>query len=233
MPYRRLPNTDKARIRSLATAVDKMKNSYYYAPVLSPELFNRAEKKLQQFREVVDRYLTAQKRQVSNSKSDIYQTRLKNARMYVSHFLTVFNLCVKRGEMKTSDRLFYSLDENNGELPDLSSDISVIRCCQNAIKGEKLRTMKGGIPIYNPTIAKVNVHFDLFQELYNKQCELRRLTEESLAAVALMRPEIDEVIVEVWNSVENYFKDLEGEKKLKSCRDYGLIYYYRKGEKTD
>jgi hypothetical protein len=99
MPYRRLPNTDKARIRSLATAVDKMKNSYYYAPVLSPELFNRAEKKLQQFREVVDRYLAAQKRQVSNSKSDIYQTRLKNARMYVSHFLTVFNLCVKRGEM--------------------------------------------------------------------------------------------------------------------------------------
>ncbi len=187
MPYRRLPNTDKARIRSLATAVDKMKNSYYYAPVLSPELFNRAEKKLQQFREVVDRYLAAQKRQVSNSKSDIYQTRLKNARMYVSHFLTVFNLCVKRGEMKASDRLFYSLDENNGELPDLSSDIS----------------------------------------------ELRRLTEESLAAVALMRPEIDEVIVEVWNSVENYFKDLEGEKKLKSCRDYGLIYYYRKGEKTD
>jgi hypothetical protein len=135
--------------------------------------------------------------------------------------------------MKASDRLFYSLDENNGELPDLSSDISVIRCCQNAIKGEKLRTMKGGIPIYNPTIAKVNVHFDLFQELYNKQCKLRRLTEESLAAVALMRPEIDEVIVEVWNSVENYFKDLEGEKKLKSCRDYGLIYYYRKGEKTD
>ena len=52
--------------------------------------------------------------------------------------------------------------------------------------------MKGGIPIYNPTIAKVNVHFDLFQELYKKQCELRRLTEESLAAVALMRPEIDE-----------------------------------------
>ena len=45
--------------------------------------------------------------------------------------------------------------------------------------------------------------------------------------------EVDEVILEVWNSIENYFSDYSGEKKLKACRDYGLIYYYRSGEKAD
>ena len=115
----------------------------------------------------------------------------------------------------------------------MSSDIAVIRCCENTINGEKMRTSKGGIPIYNPTIAKVAVHYDLFKELYDKQCELRQLTDEALLVVSLMRPQIDEVILDVWNSIENYFQDLSGEKKLKVCREYGLIYYYRTSEKAD
>ena len=230
MPYRRLPNTDQARIRSLETAINKMRNSDYYAPVLSPDLFNRAETKLQQFKGAVERYVKSLESQVNYSKSDAYQDRLKNAKMYVSHFLTVFNLCVKRGEIKSADREYYSIPQDSGELPDLSSDIAVIRCCENTIQGEKARTNKGGIPIYNPTIAKVAVHYDLFKELYDKQCGLRQLTEESLMVVSLMRPQIDEVILEVWNSIESYFSDLEGEKKFNACREYGLIYYYRKGE---
>lgn len=233
MPYRRLPNTDKARIRSLETAITRMRNSDYYVPVISPELLSRAEKKLQQFNDAVERYVKSLETQVNYSKSEPYQTRLKNAKMYVSHFLTVFNMCVKRGEMKVSDRKFYSIDESSGELPDMSSDIAVIRCCENTIKGEKSRTEKGGVPIFNPTIAKVAVHYDLFKELYDKQCELRQITDETLMVVSLMRPNVDEVILEVWNSIESYFSDLQGEKKLKACRDYGLIYYYRTSEKTD
>lgn len=233
MPYRRLPNTDKARIRSLETAINKMRNSDYYAPVMSPELFNRADKKLAQFKEAVERYVNSLETQVNYSKSEAYQDRLKNAKMYVSHFLTVFNMCVKRGEMKASDRKFYSIPENSGELPDMSSDIAVIRCCENTINGEKARTAKGGVPIYNPTIAKVAVHYDLFKELYDKQSKMRQLTDEALLVVSLMRPQVDEVILDVWNSIENYFQDLTGEKKIKVCREYGLIYYYRTSEKTD
>ena len=230
MPYRRLPNTDKARIRSLETAINKMKYSEYYTPVLSPELFAKAEKKLAQFSEAVDRYLKSLDTQVSYSKSESYQDRLKNAKMYVSHFLTVFNLCVKRGEIKEADREYYSIPVNSGEMPDMSTDIAVIRCCENTIRGEKARVEKGGIPIYNPTIAKVTVHYELFKELYDKQCDLRQLTDETLMVVSLMRPQIDSIILDVWNSIENYFSDLTGEKKLKACREYGLIYYYRKGE---
>lgn len=227
MPYRRLPNTDQARIRSLETAINKIRNSEYYAPVLSPELFSRAEKKLKQFKGIVDKYLKSLEEQINHSKSELYQERLKKAKMYVTHFITVFNFCVKRGEIKASDREFFSIPENSGELPDMSSDIAVIRCCENTIRGEKTRTEKGGIPIYNPTIAKVAVHYELFKEMFDKQCELRQQTEESLLVVSLMRPQIDAVILEVWNSIEDYFEDLSGEERIKACRDYGIIYYYR------
>lgn len=231
MPYRRLPNTDQARIRTLSAVIDAIRNNDLYVPVIPPELYNRAERKLKQFKEAADQYNACLAEQNGFSKSATYRTRLKNARMYVSHFLTVFNLAVRRGEIKAKERSLYSLPENSAELPDLSSDAAIIRCCQNAIVGERARTQKGGIPMMNPTVAKVNVHYDLFRELYEKQQELRARTEENLVAVAALRPEIDEVILEVWNTVEAHFANLPGSARLDACRKYGVIYYYRPGEK--
>ena len=150
--------------------------------------------------------------------------------MYVSHFLIVFNLCVKRGEIKASERASYSLPVDTGEIPDMSSDAAVIRCCKAAIQGEHDRTSKGGMPVFNPTIAKVTVHYDLFRELYDKQQDLRHITDESLAVVAAMRDNIDAIILEVWNAIEAYFSKLEGTARLDACRKYGIIYYFRPGE---
>jgi hypothetical protein len=210
-----------------------MRDSYCYAPVISPDLLAKAEKKLLQFREASERYLNNLQIQIDFSKSDAYQNKLKNAKMFTSHFLIVLGMCVKRGEIRPSELLYYSLSEDSSDMPDLSSDISVLRWSENVIKGEKLRIDNRGIPIYNPTIAKVIVHYDLFKEQYQKQCMLRQSTEESLTVVSLLRPQIDEVILEVWNSIESYFDDLHGESKIDKCKEYGLIYYYRKGEKSD
>lgn len=201
-----------------------------YIPVLPPELFNRAERELKQFKAASDEYCRYLEEFNGFSKSATYQHRLANARMYVSHFLTVFNLCVKRGEIKTSERALYSLPVETGDIPDLTSDSAVIRCCKAAIQGERDRTDKGGMPIFNPTIAKVSVHYDLFCELYEKQQELRHRTDESLAVVASMRENMDSIILEVWNAIESHFSKLEGSARLDACRKYGVIYYFRPGE---
>ena len=233
MPYRRLPNTDKARIRSLEKAVQTMRNSLYYRPVLPPELLSNAERVLVQFRELSNRYNKSLEEQIAFSKSDAYQNKLRNARMYVSHFITVFNLSVKRGEIKKAERAYYALPEDCGENPDLSSEASVLRWGENVIKGEQQRTAKGGIPIYNPTIGKVSVHYELFKEQYKKQTSLKQTTDECLTVVTLLRPQVDEIILDVWNSIEGFFSDLEGDAKIKACEEYGVIYYYRKGEKDN
>lgn len=233
MPYRRLPNTDKARIRSMDTAITMMRDSDYYAPVIRPDIMTKAERLLYEFRNLNTTYIANLERQMSFSGSDAYQNRLRTARMYVSHFLLVFNMCVKRGEMKPSDRTYYSMPETMSELPDLSSEVSVLQWCENVIRGEKARMAHGGVPIYNPTMAKLAVHYDLFNEQYQQHKTLRMLTEDSLQKVAQMRPAVDAMILEMWNSIEKYFSDKQGEERLKLCRDYGVIYYYRKGEKAD
>lgn len=233
MPYRRLPNTDKARIRAIETAVSKMRDSDYYAPVISPNIMTKAERLLYQFKLANTQYLTNLEEQLKFSHSDTYTTRYKTARMYVTHFLLVFNMCVKRNEFKKMDRLYYSLPEDMNELPDLNSESSVLHWCENVIRGERERTMRGGIPIYNPTVAKLAVHYDLFNEQYQQHDTLRKLTDDSLQAVASLRPSVDAMILEMWNSIEAYFADVKGSERLERCREYGVIYYYRKGEQAD
>ena len=89
-----------------------------------------------------------------------------------------------------------------------------------------------GVPIYNPTIARVKVHCDLFIESYEKQKALQALTNKSLEALSALRERADELILNIWNSVEEKFQEISvAEDRLTRCREYGLIYYYRTGEK--
>lgn len=231
MPYRRLPNTDQARIRAIETAIATMRAQAMYRPVISPDVLVKAERALYQFKAANAKYLANLEKQLAFSRSDTYRTRLKTARMYVSHFIMVFNMCVKRGEFKASDRTYYSMDQDQSDLPDLSSDVAVLRWCENVIRGEKARTSRGGVPIYNPTMAKVAVHYDLFNEQYQQHNTLRLLTDESLQEASDLRPQIDAIILEMWNAIEKSFADLEGEARLNACREYGVIYYYRQGER--
>lgn len=233
MPYRRLPNTDQARIRAIETAISAIRDTEAYVPVLSIELMVKAERILYSFKSANSTYLSNLEKQLAFSRSDVYKTRLRTARMYVTHFLMVLNMSIKRGEFKHSDKNYYNLDKIDTELPDLSSDASVLRWCENAITGEKARTARGGIPIWNPTAAKVAVHYDLFNEQYQQHSTLKLLTDESLKEAARLRPEIDAIILEMWNSIEKYFSGLQGEARLDACRKYGVVYYYRHSEKAD
>ena len=60
------------------------------------------------------------------------------------------------------------------------------------------------------------------------------LTARSLEALASMRSEADALILDIWNQVERkYAEVMPNEKRLELCRAYGLIYYYRTGEKEE
>jgi glutamate synthase domain-containing protein 3 len=125
------------------------------------------------------------------------------------------------------------LDIKNHNVPDLSTETALAEWGRKVVDGENRRTSQGGIPIYNPTIAKVRVHYDIFMESYEKQKNLQALTARSLETLASMRDEADTLILDIWNQVERkYAEVMPNEKRLDLCRGYGLIYYYRTGEKT-
>lgn len=230
MPYRRLPNTDKARLRALKNAVKQADIvGFSNNIVIQPKNLIEAENFASIFESKMNAYKQVLQNQINANKQ--YQQVLYNARMYISHFIQVLNLSVIRGDIKSDQKLYYHLSTENHNVPDLFSEASIAKWGKNIIEGEKERTRNGGFPIYNPTIGKVQVHFEIFKEFKMNQKLYQHTTNKNLKELAGMRVQADEIILDIWNQVEEYYKDETHYNKLEKCKKFGLVFYYRKNEK--
>ncbi|MDR1679131.1 MAG: hypothetical protein LBR81_05065 [Prevotellaceae bacterium] len=229
MPYRRLPNTDKARTRALQQAIAQHEiNGKPAEMVLSYKLVNEAKVYLHNFEKTLSLYKQALDTQVSSNKN--YQDVVRNARLYISHFIQVLNLCVIRNEIKKEHKSFYKLDLDNYAVPDLSTEAALLKWGKNIIEGEAERARVGTTRIYNPTIANVKVHYDIFKEYKTNQKIYQKSTARYLEIVASMREAGDAIIQEIWNEIEAKFAHLPPYHRLMECKRHGVIYYYRRGE---
>lgn len=229
MPYRRLPNTDQARFRALKNAIEEHeKNNDVNNPVIPHKLIIEAKAFLNRFEKNLYQYKQALETQVSENKK--YQVIVRNARLYISHFIQVLNLSVIRNEIKNEHKVFYKLDLDNHAVPDLSTEVALLEWGENLIKGERERCQNGGTAMYNPTIAKVQVHFDRFKENKVKQNIFQQSTHRFLNGVAEMRHEGDAIIQGIWNMIEQKYENLPPYSRMKACQKYGIVYYYRRGE---
>lgn len=232
MPYRRLPNTDQARIRALKAVVIKGDTHNVYDLAVSLRSLTEARNFLTKFEAAQTYYTDCYERQSKAGRK--HQVHVKTARLYISHFIQVLNLAVIRSEVRIAHKEYYGLEADNNSVPDLSSESALAEWGRKIVDGEGKRISQGGIPIYNPTIAKVKVHYDIFMDSYELQKNLQSLTARSLDALSSMRAEADRLILDIWNQVEKKFEEVTpSDKRLDLCREYGLIYYYRTGEKCD
>lgn len=230
MPYRRLPNTDQARIRALKAVVVKGEVCNVYDLAVSLKSLTEARNFLTKFEAAQAYYMECFERQAQAGRKHLMN--VKTARLYLSHFIQVLHLAVIRSEVRTAHLAYYGLEDSKNNVPDLSTESALVEWGRKIVDGETRRISQGGIPIYNPTIAKVRVHYDIFMDSYEKQRNYQSLTARSLETLASMRAEADELILDIWNQVEEkYIEVSPNEVRLDLCRDYGLVYYYRSGEK--
>lgn len=228
MPYRRLPNTDQARLRALKKAIQETRDQSYHNQVVQFAVLLEAQNVTRQFENYLLQYQRTLENQVSANKQ--YQQVVQKARLYISHFIQVFNLAVIRGEIKKEHKLLYQLDPDIHNVPDLSNDEALLQWGKCIIEGENERVRKGGVQIYNPTITKVKVHYEIFKEYNTKHKLYQNTTMRNRGELASLREKCDEIICTMWNQIEDKFKDLEPLTRLNKCQQYGVIYYYRKGE---
>jgi len=229
MPYRRLPNTDLARLHALQNAVRRAQEADFTEQVLPYKVQSEAQRFLAQFENTVmqskDNYTST----VNANKQ--YRHVVQNARMYISHFIQVLNLAVIRGEIKKEQKLLYGLDPLNHVVPDLSTEEYLLEWGKKIIDGEQKRMANGGFPIYNPAINKVKVYYDIFCEHQRQHLFHVQNTERVQGDLEPMRAKADAIILDIWNQVEAHYANLLPYAKMLKCQLYGVIYYYRKGEK--
>ena len=120
MPYRRLPNTDNARIKALKKAVNKCSNTDFNDVVVSMITLHKAKSAVGKFEKMCKLYQQTFETQIKANKS--FQKQIKNARMYLSHFIQVLYLSIIRNEIKQNNLSLYALNDSNMLIPDLSTN---------------------------------------------------------------------------------------------------------------
>lgn len=228
MPYRRLPKTDAARLKALKTLLDNNDTYTVRDRFIDWKTINDAQP-------AYDKLLTAYEQNRMNVKAQSRFTAKidklqKNAYMYVSHFLQVLFLAVERGEVKRQHLLLYGLQEDSSTVPNIKTVDGLLEWGQKVIDGEKARLKKGGRPIYNPTIGMVSTHYDIYKDIIERQRALVLKSNRSLERLQELRPKVDEVLLNLWNQIEQHFASEPPETRFNHCREYGVVYYYRRHE---
>jgi len=228
MPYRRLPNTDVARLKALKQAYQKGKEVPPFKLAFSQSTFNKIQAFLPNFEGVIRLYKNTCAVTVTKSKE--YPSLYKKAKLYVSHFIQVMNMAIARGELHPNIRTFYGIDEFDGKVPEMNGDAEVIKWGEQVITGESERLRKGMTPISNPTIAVVKVRFEQFRDAYHSKKINQKNNIRILNDVIGLRTQADEIILSVWNEVEKHYADLPDDIMREKSAEYGVSYVYRRNE---
>ncbi len=228
MPYRRLPNTDAARLKAMRTAYQKGKELPPFKLAFTQSTFQKLQSFLPIFEKNVAESRFTYANQIKRSKE--YQQHLRKARLYLSHFIQVMNMSIQRGELPSNTRTFFGLAEDDTRLPNLNTEESILLWGEKIIQGEQERMRKGLSPITNPTVALVKVRFERFKDAYQSQKTLQKSTSRYVNELSALRKIADELITQLWNEIEQHFKDLPENDRRKECSNYGIVYVYRKNE---
>jgi hypothetical protein len=230
MPYRRLPNTDTARFKALQKAYLKGKELPPFKLAFSQSTLQKIMTFLPCYEKTMIHQKGAMNIQAKRNLDHI--THMKKVKMYISHLIQVVNMAIQRNELPLSILEDYKLSEYGSKVPPMNSEDDICELGRNLIEGETARIRKGLAPITNPTIALVKVWYEKFFDAYQDQKNLQMTTCRVQKELASLRPKADEIILYIWNEVENSFKDLPDDLKREKASEYGLIYVYRKTELT-
>jgi hypothetical protein len=231
MPYRRLPNTDAARIRALTNAINKTMSMHPDEIAYSYKVLQSAKFFLPTFKTGIN-YQRADYSQ-SVEKSSNFTSLQKRAKMYISHFIQVLNMSILREEIPAEARNFYGLEKFTKKLPPLLTDDDIITWGKKLIDGEDARIQQGGNAMVNPRIAMVKIHYDKYVNAYRSNSFSQSKNNRAVEYVKELRENADELILTIWNEVEQTFSNLPPAEKRKNAEEYGVSYVFRKHEKPE
>lgn len=218
MAYRRLPNTDNARLIAILRLKEMLNRD-------ASVLVNR-QKKITDFKMSFEKLIETRDTYKTNRSLLNKQKKemLGILKVYVSHFLQVFNFAIDRGEIEKEARSFFKLTINTGVIPSLSKETEIIEWAYNIVEGEEKRVVKGAEFISHPKSSQIKIITVATEKLMNDLQIMEQLFEGHKIELAKQRIEIDLFIKQVWNEIEFQFINEPIEIKRKKAAQYGVVY---------
>jgi len=228
MPYRRLPTTDKARLRALEAASKKTNTTPSGKLAFTYKTVEELRVVKSKFENLLKQY--EQNIKIQSEKNQDYKTAMEKARMYVSHFIQVLFLTSERGEINGGIK-YYGLEKFEGKVPPLNTEEELLFWGNKVIDGEQKRLQNGGSAIYNPSIALVKIKLEEFRDAAMYQQNLKRNTSRTYDKMQEMRKSTNDFISQMWNEIEENIKSDIPKHKRQLAQEYGIVYIFRRKEK--
>jgi uncharacterized protein YajQ (UPF0234 family) len=228
MYLKRVPETDDGKIRALQAAVDREELNGDQEIILSAEEIEELRLFITSYESA--RFVLKQTIKDSAKAQTEYSELFRNAQMYVSHFIQVLQMTVIRNEMKP-EVLIEDYGFDNGkelESPDLSTEDAIIEWGEKMIQGEAKRMSRGGYPLYNPAIAKVKVHYELFLDVVHSTKIYKQNMIRQQAILYELQKKAESMIRDIWSRVEEKYGNLPLEELSEVYQSYKISYHYQK-----
>lgn len=150
--------------------------------------------------------------------------------LFCSHFIQVFNMCIKRGEYPAGHRSFYRLPVENDKLPALQLERQVTSVAENIIKGEQIRVTQGGSPMSRPSADEIEDIFIIYKNLISTGSNAKDAFDNAQEDVQRLNKEANGVIKKVWREAEVFYNEQSRPSMREHARRWG-VEYARKGYK--
>lgn len=228
MPYRRLPTTDKARMRALEAALGKViENGNKLA------FSNHSVEELQNTKSNFENHLTQYELDTKLQSDNIkeYKEVYDRTKMYVSHFIQVLLFASERGEINGGIKYYDGLEAFGGKVPPLNTEEEVLEWGNKMVEGEQKRMQNGGSAIYNPSIALVRFKVQELHDAAIFQQTLKRNTLRSFEKMQKLRKTTNDFISRLWTEIEEGIVTDSAKAKRQIAQEYGIVYVFRRNEK--
>jgi hypothetical protein len=244
MPYRRLPNSMPAVLRTLTTARDAWKettdpssrliSATHWAQLddtaTPPSFLTRLLKEASD----VDLALAAQ--------APLTTALAKGAArltLFVSHFHQVYDFGVARGTFAAGGRAYYGRPINATALPDLSSYENVLTAAEKIVSGEAARATAEAasyVPMALPSAAEITPILAEVRRLRTDSRKAQAHTDQQEGELSALYTEAQRLAVSVCNTIEYHLSerlDLDDAGRRHIARRWGVVYIYEPHEQPD
>ncbi|MEA2041049.1 MAG: hypothetical protein U9N85_00665 [Bacteroidota bacterium] len=229
MPYRRLPNTDKARMRAIETAYEIGKKTVPTELAFNQKLFIETSKMYDYFQHFLEIKKESYKNRIAVNK--IFNKQFKKTKLYLSHFIQVFNMAIQRNEIDQSERRYFDIKPDDHIVPEILTIEDILYWGEKIINGNMQRELDNKNRIYNPKPALVKIEFENFRDILQRKNKLTSVHERYSDNIKEIRQNCDKLICQIWDKTEEYYSDFPSEKKRELSANYGVVYVERKKEK--
>lgn len=220
---RQLPETIESRLEALGLAKNKRDN----LPVGADNPFTNATntRLTNAWTDYTGKMTTlATAKGVYNTGTPLKNAAGNTLRLYISHFIQVFNFGVVRGKYPAGHRAYYNLPVEDSALPDLTKDSDLLKWANFIVAGDVLRLAAGGVPMENPTPAEVDAARMNFETLFTSQSNNKDAFDNAQEDLEAYFVEADKTILKVWDELEAFYNDEPDESRRENMREWGVVY---------